>query len=78
MCCENCPQVAHYGCIGLKRAPLGDWWCKDCSAKKAAASLKKPTNTRVNKDVKMSNGKTTPAPTRQTALPTRASRRHGR
>ncbi len=29
MCCENCPKVAHYGCIGLKSAPKGDWWCKD-------------------------------------------------
>ena len=37
MCCESCPQVAHYKCVGLKVAPKGEWWCKDCTAKKAAA-----------------------------------------
>lgn len=79
MCCENCPQVAHYGCIGLKRAPLGDWWCKDCSVKKAAVAQKKAPSTRLNKDVKMNSGRTSAATTtRQAALPTRQSRRHGR
>ena len=37
MCCEGCPKVAHYKCVGLKVPPKGEWWCKDCSAKKAAA-----------------------------------------
>ena len=49
MCCENCIQVAHYGCVGLKSAPKGDWWCKECSAKKMTTTQKKqvsikPTN----------------------------------
>ena len=36
MCCETCPQVAHYQCLGLRQAPKGEWYCKDCIAKKAA------------------------------------------
>ena len=40
MCCEDCPKVAHYKCIGLKVAPKGEWWCKDCTAKKAVAAKK--------------------------------------
>ena len=40
MCCEGCPQVAHYKCVGFKFSPKGEWWCKDCTAKKAAAQKK--------------------------------------
>ena len=59
MCCESCPQVAHYKCVGLKVAPKGEWWCKDCTAKKAAAQ-KKQTNSRIVQSsnmAKMSNGR---------------------
>lgn len=38
MCCESCPQVAHYQCIGLRQAPKGDWWCKDCTIKRGATT----------------------------------------
>ena len=38
MCCESCSQVAHYKCAGLRVAPKGEWYCKDCSAKRAAAA----------------------------------------
>ena len=65
MCCEDCPQVAHYGCIGLKRAPQGDWWCKDCEAKKANKK-KSAASGKVNKDTKAST------------VMTRKSRRNGR
>ena len=63
MCCESCPKVAHYKCVGLKVAPRGDWWCKDCTAKRAAAQ-KKQTNSRLHQgghhnipNAKMSNGR---------------------
>lgn len=50
MCCENCPKVAHYQCIGLKTAPKGDWWCKDCLVKKLnAAAQKKEKQSRQQK-----------------------------
>ena len=34
MCCEICPNVAHWKCLGFKTEPKGDWYCKDCLAKK--------------------------------------------
>ena len=54
MCCEGCPQVAHYKCVGLKVAPKGEWWCKDCAAKKAAAQ-KKQTSSRIQSNQHVSN-----------------------
>ena len=41
MCCESCPKVAHYQCIGLKTAPKGEWYCPDCTAKRASAAARK-------------------------------------
>ena len=89
MCCEDCSQVAHYECAGLKSAPKGDWWCKDCSAKKIATTQKKQMSTRVNNgtsNVRMhsTQGKriSSASSTRQVNLtsmmPTRSSRRYGK
>lgn len=31
MFCETCNYAAHVGCVGLARAPRGDWLCETCS-----------------------------------------------
>ena len=84
MCCEGCPQVAHYKCVGFKFSPKGEWWCKDCTAKKAAAQ-KKQTSSRIqsNHNHLANNGKISSgrgiSSARQATLasimPTRSSRR---
>jgi hypothetical protein len=28
--CENCPRVAHFKCLGLKKVPETDWICEYC------------------------------------------------
>jgi len=28
--CDGCPRSFHLGCVGLRRAPVGDWWCVYC------------------------------------------------
>ena len=32
VCCEGCPTVVHADCIGLRRIPDGDWYCKKCTS----------------------------------------------
>ena len=30
VCCDKCPGVYHYECLGLKVAPAGAWKCPAC------------------------------------------------
>ena len=81
MCCESCPKVAHYKCIGLKVAPKGDWWCKDCQAKRAAAQKKQTSNRIQGSIAKASNGRGTSGARQATItsmMPTRSARRAGK
>ena len=55
MCCEECPKVAHYGCVGFKTAPKGDWWCKDCTAKKSSAAQKKQATKQATSNVRVAS-----------------------
>jgi len=39
LCCESCPTVSHYNCVGLATVPEGDWACWKCVRKVNNASL---------------------------------------
>lgn len=30
--CDGCPAAVHLRCVGLWKAPKGDWFCTDCRA----------------------------------------------
>lgn len=29
MCCENCPNVAHFECLNMTKEP-SEWYCNPC------------------------------------------------
>ena len=33
LCCESCPNVAHFKCANFLKEPTGDWHCMPCMVK---------------------------------------------
>jgi hypothetical protein len=37
MCCDGCPRTYHLPCLGMKRAPKGEWLCRHCREQQVRA-----------------------------------------
>jgi hypothetical protein len=63
MCCERCPRTVHPQCIGLARAPKGDFWCFYCEMEKEKGGDKgsKKPKPQAKSDEKESTAKTNAA-----------------
>ena len=40
--CDGCDHACHLKCAGLRRVPKGDWFCRDCTAKRADEAEPEP------------------------------------
>eukprot|EP01022_Parablepharisma_sp_SALTPOND_P017075 TRINITY_DN2653_c0_g1_i1.p2 TRINITY_DN2653_c0_g1~~TRINITY_DN2653_c0_g1_i1.p2 ORF type:complete len:869 (+),score=114.32 TRINITY_DN2653_c0_g1_i1:1605-4211(+) len=57
LCCDTCPNVAHFGCVGLQKAPSGMWQCENCENKSIMARQTRSKTKRLQKLAVLYEGK---------------------
>ncbi|KAJ8610705.1 hypothetical protein CTAYLR_005671 [Chrysophaeum taylorii] len=39
--CDGCERVAHLACVGLRRVPRGEWFCRACAESRQSATARR-------------------------------------